>query len=217
MQELKFFIFGDSICFGQFVSPHLTWVTTLAKELHEKILARSVIVNNASINGNTTRQALERMPYDIQSHAPHFLLVQFGMNDCNYWRSDCGLPRVSPRAFEANLGEIVDRAFVCGVKCVFLNTNHPTPINIAENWAPRSYQESNARYNTIIRSVCDRLATNLPVALIDVEKAWLKRLDSGVDLNDLVLDDGLHLSEKGHQIYRNVVVSKVVQTVTENT
>jgi lysophospholipase L1-like esterase len=83
-------------------------------------------VVNASVNGNTRRQALERMPYEVQSHPLDVLLVQFGMNDCNYWRTYHGLPRVSQAAFRANLAEIIERAFRFGAQRVLLNTNHPT-------------------------------------------------------------------------------------------
>ena len=66
------------------------------------------------------------MPYDIQSHEPDLLLVQFGMNDCNFWESDRGNPRVSLDAFRANLREIYTRAFSFGVHNVIQLTNHPS-------------------------------------------------------------------------------------------
>ena len=42
-------------------------------------------------------------PYDVQSHEVDVLVVGFGMNDCNYWMTDKGVPRVSQNAFRANL------------------------------------------------------------------------------------------------------------------
>jgi acyl-CoA thioesterase I len=72
------------------------------------------MVANPSINRNTTRMALERMAYDVQTQDPHVVLVQFAMNDCNYWETDRGLPRVSPAAFKAKLHEIILRARTFG-------------------------------------------------------------------------------------------------------
>ena len=119
--------FGDSICNGQGVSIYRGWVTRLSAvaEALSGELGYEIIVVNASVNGSTTRQALERMPYEVQSHGVDILLVQFGLNDCNFWVTDRGLPRVSPEGFEANLVEIIQRGFHFGAKAVFLHTNHP--------------------------------------------------------------------------------------------
>ena len=110
MTELiKIFFFGDSICFGQYTSPHESWVTQISEKLNEVASERQfkILIQNPSVNGNTTRQALERMPYDVQSHEPEILIVQFGMNDCNYWETDRGMQRVNPQSFEANINEII--------------------------------------------------------------------------------------------------------------
>lgn len=102
-------------------------------------------MQNPSINGNTTRMALERMPYDIQSRNVDILVVGFGMNDCNYWETDRGLPRVSPQAFKANMNEIVKRAYASGIKKVVLHTNHTSPVDKQMCGQNFSYRESNAK------------------------------------------------------------------------
>src|SRR3546814_328317 len=119
---------GDAICVGQGVSIHSGGVTRSAQSLDRIAESHNceVVVTNASVNGNTTRQALERMPYEVQSHGVDILIVQFGLNDCNYWQSDGGLPRVSPAAFAANLKEIVERGRAFGAGRIFLHNNHPT-------------------------------------------------------------------------------------------
>jgi hypothetical protein len=61
-----------------------------------------------------------------------------------------------------------------------------------------TYEDSNRRYNQLIRDVAAR--TN--VTLVDVEKYLDSVIASGqTSTSDLVLDDGLHLSEKGHNRY----------------
>jgi lysophospholipase L1-like esterase len=58
--SVKFYLFGDSICFGQLVSHNLTWISSLSSRLSEILSPeKDVLIQNASINGNTTRQALE--------------------------------------------------------------------------------------------------------------------------------------------------------------
>src|SRR5438034_624703 len=90
--------FGDSICNGQGIAIHKGWVPRLSAGLSELAAAagRDLVVINSAVNGRTTRQALETMPYEVQSQAPEVLVVQFGMNDCNIWQTDRGNPRVSP-------------------------------------------------------------------------------------------------------------------------
>ena len=199
--------FGDSICFGQGVSIHRGWVPRLSAEV-EKIAietGRDALVINTAINGNTTRQALERMPYDVQSHGVDILIVQFGINDCNCWKTDRGLPRVSPAAFRANLAEIVDRGIAFGAKHVFLHTNHPTTrTDDVMAFTDKTYQQSNEEYNDLIRAAAADLGHR--VVLIDLEKAILEPVREGtVSVADMVLPDGLHLSPRGHDIYFETV------------
>lgn len=201
-RPIRIVFFGDSICVGQGVSIHKGWVTRLSAQVSDrsKRLNREYVVMNSSVNGNTTRQALERMPYDVQSHGVDLLIAQFGMNDCNFWESDRGMPRVSPRAFKANLHEIVDRAHIFGAQRVILNTNHPTArFNDLMADGTTTYQESNAAYSRIIRAVA---AEHQVAVLNDVERVFLEHLSHADEaIDDLLLDDRLHLSERGHDLY----------------
>lgn len=209
----SFFLLGDSICYGQLVSPHRTWVSRLA-ELLSSLLNGLVLVQNASINGNTTRQALERMAYDITAHSPNYLLVQFGMNDCNYWETDLGVPRVSKAAFSANLLEIAERALIAGAKHIFFNTNHPSLKGAFHHLPEKTHFASNREYNEIIRvTYRSMVASKMPVTLIDVERAWNERLhgENAQKLEDLLLEDGIHLSLQGHDLYFEIVGAEVAR------
>ena len=179
-KKIKIAFFGDSVCFGQGISIHKGWVTQLSSYLEELGEKNNVYISveNKSINGNTTRLALERMPYDIQNHNYNIIIIQFGMNDCNYWQSDKGLPRVSPQAFEANLNEIINRGINFGAKYIFINTNHPTVKNQIISNTNISYQESNKKYNEIIRKGEEK---RKEAKLNDVETHILKYLKSSID------------------------------------
>ena len=205
--EFRVFCFGDSICFGQGVSPHLSWVTRIAEALAllGKARRRLITVQNPSVNGNTTRQALERMAYDIQAHEPDVLLLQFGMNDCNYWETDRGHPRVSPKAFLANLEEILERGWRCGVRHALMLTNHPsgrTEKNLP--CVDFAYEDSNRRYNTLIREVA--VTGGSRVTLVDVEAAIIANTGQRVEaVRSLLLDDLVHLGPRGHDLYVETV------------
>lgn len=206
---LRVVFFGDSICVGQHVSPHRAWVTQVSRRL-ERVAAEAgvrVCAANASVNGNTTRLALERMPQDVQKDGVDLLLIQFGLNDANYWQTDGGVPRVSPAAYAANLEEIVARGYAFGARAVLLNTNHPT----ARDQEPlphfgQPYERSNERYNGIVREVAARLRDR--VTLTDVEAAFRERCAGQREALLGLLQpapDLLHPNEAGHDLYVEIV------------
>lgn len=210
---MKFYFFGDSICFGQFVSPNRIWVNQVASRLES--VHHGLVVQNPSTNGRTTRQALEDMPYQVQSHSPDVVYVQFGMNDCNHWASDNGVTRVSIKSFGANLSEIILRARLSGAGQVYVGTNHPTPRLKPYDNVPGvsiSYQDSNQQFNATIRSV----AKELGVSLIDNEAHWVGlNYNTPEALTDLLLPDGIHLSEAGHVVYAEFVGSQLESTLAQ--
>ena len=215
-EQVKVFFFGDSICFGQGISLFRGWVSRLSEKLWQygNSIGCEIHLTNTSINGNTTRMALERMPYDIQSNCPDILIVQFGMNDCNYWETDGGNPRVSLKAFEANLYEIIQRAQSFGVQKVILNTNHPSALDkVTMAGTNITYQESNSLYNEAIRRVAHQNADGL-IRIVDIEKRFFEHFQkNGGSPRDFVLEDLLHLNEDGHDLYFNIYYPHLLSAV----
>ena len=189
---MKLIFFGDSICYGQFISPHNTFVNKISTYLDNKIT--NLWLSNPSVSGNTTRMALERMPYDLQAHGIDVFYTQFGMNDCNYWESDNGVSRVSPSAFKENLIEIINRSKVFGSTINFLGTNHPTTLTNNFKGLKISYQESNETYNDIIRNIGDKLN----IEVVDHELIWKTK---NIEIKKHLLPDGIHLNKLGHELY----------------
>ncbi|WP_422022681.1 SGNH/GDSL hydrolase family protein [Pyruvatibacter mobilis] len=214
LQPIRVTFFGDSICVGQGVSIYRGWVTRLAEELDRywKKQGVDLLVTNASVNGRTTRQALEDMPYHVQSHGVDVIVVQFGLNDCNYWLSDQGNPRVALEAFKANIGEIVARARTFGARKILLNNNHPTSRgDEVIPFTSITYEESNRTYNAAIRSLSEDLGKD--IIFQDVEGYFRKLIEDGVPLDSLLLDDGLHLSEQGHDRYLEFIGPKAQSAI----
>ncbi len=213
---IRITFFGDSICVGQGVSIYRGWVTRIARDLDELShkIGRDALVTNASVNGRTTRQALEDMPYSVQSAGVDLLIVQFGLNDCNYWASDKGVPRVSGAAFAANMTEIMERGRRFGAKKIFLNTNHPTTRT--KDVLPATsitYEQSNAEYNRIVRDLVENAGPD--VVFHDIETIFNKRIENGIDLGTLLLKDGLHLSSLGHEIYYETMGPSLKRAIQE--
>lgn len=191
MDKKNIFFFGDSITYGQVISTEKTWVHKLAKYIND-ISNDQYIIQNSSVLGNTTRDALNRIYQDVLFRNPSIAYVQFGMNDCNIWETEKGLCRVMPKTYKANLEEIIQRIRSYGCK-VTLGTNH---------YASKSsdYDNRNKQYNDIIRIVA--IENNVPL------------FDHGLKCEnenylDLILPDGIHLSEKGHELYYQTFVEKI--------
>jgi len=214
--SFKIYLFGDSICFGQYVSLNNTWAHQLAIKLQEvENSHKNIIVQNPSINGNTTRQGLERLQYDVTSHKPDLVIIQFGMNDCTYWDTDNGEPRVSKNSFNANLEEIVLKVLSSGTSNCILNTNHLSNKGMIFN-NKINYDIKNLEYNSEIRNVYKKLnKKGFNIYLCDNEKIWKEFLISNphILLDHLLLDDGIHLNEKGHDLYKNTLIPIIIKLI----
>lgn len=196
----RVFFFGDCVCFGHLVSVHKSCVGMVSKQF--EIDGLKAIVNNSSVNGNTSRMALERLHHDVLAHRPDVLYIQFGLNDCNFWDTDKGEPRVSYDSFTANLKEMVNLSRACNSSMqILLGTNHPTlRDSLLPNGLP--YHMNSRIYNGAIRDVvCGK-----NIVLVDNERAWDIQLGSGlVKHEDLLMPDHIHITELGHQWYFNTV------------
>jgi lysophospholipase L1-like esterase len=136
--------------------------------------------------GNTTRDALNRIYNDVLFRSPNIVYVQFGMNDCNIWQTENGVCRVERKTYISNIEEIVQRCTSYNAS-VIVGNNHPSNKN-------SEYDLRNSEYNELIRDYCNKY--NIP--LMDNE-LYCK----SYDINDILLPDGIHLSEFGHDVYYN--------------
>lgn len=192
--------FGDSITYGlghdhKGVDMTRRW-TALVDEALKKYEPRGLFIYSLNLgeNGNTTRNGLERLP-EAYAFNPDLVTVQFGMNDCNYWLSDGGLPRVNPVSFKFNLKELIEKLFAAKVGSILLSTNHLIPVE-KKMLNGKPYNENNRFYNQIIREVAEETGATL----CDMEALLA---DSSKN-KTLFLDENgrwIHLSELGNQRY----------------
>ena len=150
------------------------------------------------------------MPSDIQKYRPEFIVIQFGINDANYWQTDVKCPRVSPEAFKANLIEIIGRAKIFGARKIILNTNHlqnchdifPNTVNLTLHDTSFAYNEIIRQAYLIYKNDVSKFTQKCNVYLNDIEK-WIK--EEKIDYKSMTLD-GVHLNRFGHdQYFRNMV------------
>lgn len=193
---------GDSITYGQYIDSKFRWTSLVAKWLNEMQLNAPVRVKsvNRGVSGETTRLGLERFPTDVQELNPDILTLQYGLNDCNCWETDRGLPRVSKEAFRSNLIEMITRARRFGARQIILANNHKTLRDKVMLNGER-YEDANAAYGEILREV----AIHTNVKFCDIREAFEKRSIDELERLLLPYPDQLHLSVEGNQLYAKTI------------
>ena len=195
MRARSFYIFGDSVCFGQYVSIHKTWGSLLSAALEQDEQFSDVVTQVTAVNGETSTQALGRIAYSVLHHRPTVVWAQFGLNDANYWSTDKGKPRVEPDEFVNNMLSIAHQCLINGTSSVILATNHPVSKEIP-HMHKDAYRDNARLYNSVLRVAI--ASTKHPgIQLLDMESTFRSQETP----NGHLLADGVHLSEVGHIHY----------------
>lgn len=201
---------GDSITEGQYVPTELRWTDIVSDNLQRKFLPSptNLMLVNQGISGETTRQGLERFARSVQAHQPEVMTLQFGLNDCNCWVTDRGLPRVSLGAYRENLNEMIDRARIFGAREIILSTNHPT-LRRKVLLSGESLEDGRRRYNDVVRAI----ASEKRVTLCDIDAAFGTPPDDELETLLLAYPDHLHLSPTGHLKYAAIIQPYIEQSI----
>ncbi len=182
--------FGDSITAGRPFPEGRRWTALVQSEL-DKIAPDRFEVYNRGVGGNTTQEGLARFDGEIAPLLPGWVLIEFGFNDASV-PPGRRIPRCNLTAFTENLGEIVRLIKAAKGKPVLL-ANHPIQ---KERPGPqgngRPYFQNFKPYQPAIREAAEKLR----VPLIDLEKEM-----KNIRLDDLLAEDGLHLSLGGNRPY----------------
>jgi lysophospholipase L1-like esterase len=192
---------GDSITEGQYIDASVRWSSLISRRLVERFGEVRFVSINRGVSGETTRMGLERYPKDVQQAQPDLLTIQFGMNDCNCWDTDNGLPRVSEGAFKANLVEMIERGRRFGARHVILSTNPRTLRQWLVLPSGEIYEEANTRYSQLVREV----ALETGVVLCDIRAAFEPFSDEELEPLLLPYPDHLHLSPEGNVVYADTI------------
>ncbi len=204
---------GDSITEGQYVHHSARWTEILTGRIRRQVAGRfdeqALHFFNRGISGETTRQGLERFARDVQALEPRVMTLQFGLNDCNCWDTDRGLPRVSEAAYRANLIEMVERARHFGARHIVLANNHPT-LRFRRLACGQHLEARRLIYNDIARQVADQTGATF----CDIAEAFAGLDAAGLAGMLLPEPDVLHLSVQGHQRYADAIFEPVWQGVS---
>jgi lysophospholipase L1-like esterase len=203
---MKFYVFGDSIAFGQHVSLHKTWASQLSNYL--STLDQRYTLQLTAFNGETSSQALERFDYCVKSHNPTFVWLQYGLNDANYWISDEGRPRTEPNKFLENISFIIKSLLDSGTKKVFVGTNHIVTKEIEDGVEKGQYSKNAQFYNELIRMAVAQFPNGAQI--IDIEKHFFEKFSSP---EEYLLQDQIHLNEAGHLAFASFGIEMIEKDV----
>ena len=156
---------------------------------------------NKGIGGNTSAQGFDRFCDDVLPHLPGLLLVEFGFNDANVkdWSIE---PRVSLDEFVRNLREFHRIARANNSNCVFI-LNHTIDDVDGLQGNRLTYNENLLPYDNAVIELADALGTRK----IDLPRMMAAR---GLNLDEFLSDDNLHLSETGNKYYAQMVFDAIM-------
>jgi len=155
-------VLGDSLSAAYGIPVDQGWVAGLQRRLDAEGYGYRVV--NASVSGETTTGALERLPRALERHRPAVIIVELGGND--------GLRGLPVAELEANLEAMIRSSREAGAQVLL------TGIRIPTNYGPQYTEQFHAVYG--------RVAARHGAALVPffLEGIALKE--------ELFQDDGIH-------------------------
>jgi acyl-CoA thioesterase-1 len=109
-------VVGDSLSAGYGVAVDATWVALLQRRLMNQGYGYRVV--NASVSGDTTGGALNRLPRALQLHKPAIVILELGGND--------GLRGLPLKQVRANFDAMLTQITAMGAKPVLIGMRMPT-------------------------------------------------------------------------------------------
>jgi acyl-CoA thioesterase-1 len=109
-------VVGDSLSAGYGVAVNATWVALLERRLANEGYGYRVV--NASISGDTTGGALNRLPRALELHRPAIVILELGGND--------GLRGLPLKQVRANFETMLTQVRAAGARPVLIGMRMPT-------------------------------------------------------------------------------------------
>ena len=135
-------IVGDSISAGYGLIPGQGWVMLLQQRLKKEGYGYRVV--NASVTGETTDGALQRLGRALDQHHPAVVIIELGGND--------GLRGLPVSRVSANLDLLITKSRATGAQVLLVAIRVPT-----------NYGQ---RYTTSFQSIYRNLATRYRIGLV---------------------------------------------------
>jgi lysophospholipase L1-like esterase len=176
------------VCFGDSITSKeksedgsLRLTSRLRQELTEWV------VMNAGIPAETTRVALIRLQDDVLRHQPDFVTILFGANDSSDHRL------IPLKEYEKNLTYMVNKI---GAKKVILIS--PSPV-----FEKTQKARTNERMKIYAKTV-KKVAKHEGTAYVPLFETLSEK-----DIEQYVIEDGLHFNKNGYEELSELVLRKI--------
>ncbi len=182
-EELVFVAFGDSITEGYGVSEG--WPEKLVKLLKAKYPDANITLHNKGRAGDTAEDALMRFETDVIAYKPHFVTINFGINDA--------FSNVNLAHFEKTISEMIDNLRAnCDCEILVL-TSEVLEDEEADKLVRKYYDK------------LQKLSKDKKVGFIDIHRIWHQKLREGTDLSSLLISGLDHPNEEGYKIFAKAI------------
>jgi acyl-CoA thioesterase I len=163
-------VFGDSLSAAYGIRPEQGWVALLTQRLKAQGYGYEVV--NASVSGETSDGALQRLPRALEIHHPSVVILELGAND--------GLRGLPSAGTKENLAKMVELSQAAGARVLLVG------IRIPPNYGPRYANGFADIYPEIAKQY------HLPLVPFLLEKVALE--------STLMQEDGLHPNARGEPL-----------------
>lgn len=179
-------IFGDSITWGAGLHIREAWANLLRNYIESKS-NHYIEVYDLGIDGNTTRDLLNRFEVEAEARKPELIIFAIGVNDSMFRNGNNY--EIDSEQFNENLRKIYEEAkkFTDNIWFVGLAKGSDSETNpLKRSSTGKCYsKESIEKYNAIIKE----FAKQKSLHFVDIYKL----------LSDSDFDDGLHPNIEGHK------------------
>jgi len=163
-------IVGDSLSAAYGMPVEQGWVSLLQQRLATDYDAYTIV--NASISGDTTANALNRLPQALTRHQPAIVVLELGGND--------GLRGLSTAEMKGNLAAMIQTVRQHDAEVLLIG------VQLPPNYGPRFTQQFHAVYH--------ELAQEYGLALVP------SLVDGVGTRTDLMQADGIHPNSKAQPL-----------------
>jgi len=184
--------FGDSVTNGYGVDEETESFYARIAKIMVSGMYGNVTTVNAGVNGDDTSEALRRVTRDVTSHNPDYVVIAFGLNDCQN-RS------ITPEMYQRNIANMI--AAMPGKTRVILATSNSFLETGQSLW--KDLNDSLEPYMDSLRS----LARERDLTLIDVHTAWENQLRQDQRHMETLYVDPTHPSAQGHRLIYEVYMN----------
>lgn len=199
MNPFTIVAFGDSLTYGYGVLDHIAFPACLKKDFPKWRII------NKGVNGDTTRDALERINQDVLVYHPEIVTIFFGSNDCSLVEGYY-LPLIE---YEKNLRTITELVLSLQHEKKFNNGRAlpvfitPPPV-VDTDFFPFTTSDRVKLYAEAVK----KIAAEYQCPVIDFFSAlWAKKEE---DFEDFFQFDGIHLSNAGYALLYPMIHDSII-------